>query len=193
MYNIIKLDDEKDMDYIDCKFGLMYSEASVYMELNSEDDLPKFMKEIHKFANLRSGADVYVASGKLLNKSYELFGELAKYKLDDNHIFAFVNPSYLCNRVKDYEAKLASSEFKQFRELNDYLNGLDIKEDEYVYGNDLGLDVKHAFDELLKVVNKYNNDELSNSVAKVMDVLSCVYAKNCDIQNDLEELAKKYN
>lgn len=80
MYNIIKLDDEKDMDYIDCKFGLMYSEASVYMELNSEDDLPKFMKEIHKFANLRSGADVYVASGKLLNKSYELFGELAKYK-----------------------------------------------------------------------------------------------------------------
>lgn len=171
MYNIIKLDDEKDMDYIDCKFGLMYSEASVYMELNSEDDLPKFMKEIHKFANLRSGADVYVASGKLLNKSYELFGELAKYKLDDNHIFAFVNPSYLCNRVKDYEAKLASSEFKQFRELNDYLNGLDIKEDEYVYGN----------------------DELSNSVAKVMDVLSCVYAKNCDIQNDLEELAKKYN
>jgi|UniRef100_UPI00402965ED hypothetical protein len=193
MYNIIKLDDEKDMDYIDCKFGLMYSEASVYMELNSEDDLPKFMKEIHKFANLRSGADVYVASGKLLNKSYELFGELAKYKLDDNHIFAFVNPSYLCNRVKDYEAKLASSEFKQFRELNDYLNGLDIKEDEYVYGNDLDLDVKHAFDELLKVVNKYNNDELSNSVAKVMDVLSCVYAKNCDIQNDLEELAKKYN
>ena len=193
MYNIIKLDDEKDMDYIDCKFGLMYSEASVYMELNSEDDLPKFMKEIHKFANLRSGADVYVASGKLLNKSYELFGELAKYKLDDNHIFAFINPSYLCNRVKDYEAKLASSEFKQFRELNDYLNGLDIKEDEYVYGNDLDLDVKHAFDELLKVVNKYNNDELSNSVAKVMDVLSCVYAKNCDIQNDLEELAKKYN
>lgn len=193
MYNIIKLDDEKDMDYIDCKFGLMYSEASVYMELNSEDDLPKFMKEIHKFANLRSGADVYVASGKLLNKSYELFGELAKYKLDDNHIFAFVNPSYLCNRVKDYEAKLASSEFKQFRELNDYLNGLDIKEDEYVYGNDLDLDVKHAFDELLKVVNKYNNDELSNSVAKGMDVLSCVYAKNCDIQNDLEELAKKYN
>lgn len=193
MYNIIKFDDEKDMDYIDCKFGLMYSEASVYMELNSEDDLPKFMKEIHKFANLRSGADVYVASGKLLNKSYELFGELAKYKLDDNHIFAFVNPSYLCNRVKDYEAKLASSEFKQFRELNDYLNGLDIKEDEYVYGNDLDLDVKHAFDELLKVVNKYNNDELSNSVAKVMDVLSCVYAKNCDIQNDLEELAKKYN
>lgn len=193
MYNIIKLDDEKDMDYIDCKFGLMYSEASVYMELNSEDDLPKFMKEIHKFANLRSGADVYVASGKLLNKSYELFGELAKYKLDDNHIFAFVNPSYLCNRVKDYEAKLASSEFKQFRELNDYLNGLDIKEDEYVYGNDLDLDVKHAFDELLKVVNKYNNDDLSNSVAKVMDVLSCVYAKNCDIQNDLEELAKKYN
>lgn len=193
MYNIIKLDDEKDMDYIDCKFGLMYSEASVYMELNSEDDLPKFMKEIHKFTNLRSGADVYVASGKLLNKSYELFGELAKYKLDDNHIFAFVNPSYLCNRVKDYEAKLASSEFKQFRELNDYLNGLDIKEDEYVYGNDLDLDVKHAFDELLKVVNKYNNDELSNSVAKVMDVLSCVYAKNCDIQNDLEELAKKYN
>ena len=193
MYNIIKLDDEKDMDYIDCKFGLMYSEASVYMELNSEDDLPKFMKEIHKFANLRSGADVYVASGKLLNKSYELFGELAKYKLDDNHIFAFVNPSYLCNRVKDYEAKLASSEFKQFRELNGYLNGLDIKEDEYVYGNDLDLDVKHAFDELLKVVNKYNNDELSNSVAKVMDVLSCVYAKNCDIQNDLEELAKKYN
>lgn len=193
MYNIIKLDDEKDMDYIDCKFGLMYSEASVYMELNSEDDLPKFMKEIHKFANLRSGADVYVASGKLLNKSYELFGELAKYELDDNHIFAFVNPSYLCNRVKDYEAKLASSEFKQFRELNDYLNGLDIKEDEYVYGNDLDLDVKHAFDELLKVVNKYNNDELSNSVAKVMDVLSCVYAKNCDIQNDLEELAKKYN
>lgn len=193
MYNIIKLDDEKDMDYIDCKFGLMYSEASVYMELNSEDDLPKFMEEIHKFANLRSGADVYVASGKLLNKSYELFGELAKYKLDDNHIFAFVNPSYLCNRVKDYEAKLASSEFKQFRELNDYLNGLDIKEDEYVYGNDLDLDVKHAFDELLKVVNKYNNDELSNSVAKVMDVLSCVYAKNCDIQNDLEELAKKYN
>lgn len=193
MYNIIKLDDEKDMDYIDCKFGLMYSEASVYMELNSEDDLPKFMKEIHKFANLRSGADVYVASGKLLNKSYELFGELAKYKLDDNHIFAFVNPSYLCNRVKDYEAKLASSEFKQFRELNDYLNGLDIKEDEYVYGSDLDLDVKHAFDELLKVVNKYNNDELSNSVAKVMDVLSCVYAKNCDIQNDLEELAKKYN
>lgn len=75
----------------------------------------------------------------------------------------------------------------------DYLNGLDIKEDEYVYGNDLDLDVKHAFDELLKVVNKYNNDELSNSVAKVMDVLSCVYAKNCDIQNDLEELAKKYN
>ena len=136
---------------------------------------------------------MYVASGKLLNKSYELFGELAKYKLDDNHIFAFVNPSYLCNRVKDYEAKLASSEFKQFRELNDYLNGLDIKEDEYVYGNDLDLYVKHAFDELLKVVNKYNNDELSNSVAKVMDVLSCVYAKNCDIQNDLEELAKKYN
>lgn len=193
MYNIIKLDDEKDMDYIDCKFGLMYSEASVYMELNSEDDLPKFMKEIHKFANLRSGADVYVASGKLLNKSYELFDELAKYKLDDNHIFAFVNPSYLCNRVKDYEAKLASSEFKQFRELSDYLNGLNIKEDEYVYGNDLDLDVKHAFGELLKVVNKYNNNELSNCVANVMDVLSCVYAKNCNIQNDLEELAKKYN
>lgn len=182
MYNIIKLDDEKDMDYIDCKFGLMYSEASVYMELNSEDDLPKFMKEIHKFANLRSGADVYVASGKLLNKSYELFGELAKYKLDDNHIFAFVSPSYFCNRVKNYEAKLASSKLKSFRELSDYLNGLD-----------LDLDIKHAFGELLKVVNKYNDYELSNCVTKVMDILSCVYAKNCNIQNDLEELAKKYN
>ena len=193
MYNIIKLDDEKDMDYIDFKLGLMYSEASMYMEFNSEEDLPKFMKEIHKLANLRSEANIYLASGRLLNKSYELFGELAKYKLDDNHIFAFVNPSYLCNRVKDYEAKLASSEFKQFRELNDYLNGLDIKEDEYVYGNDLDLDVKHAFDELLKVVNKYNNDELSNCVAKVMDVLSYVYAKNCNIQNDLEELTKRYN
>lgn len=193
MYNIIKLDDEKDMDYIDCKFGLMYSEASVYMELNSEDDLPKFMKEIHKFANLRSGADVYVASGKLLNKSYELFDELAKYKLDDNHIFAFVNPSYLCNRVKDYEAKLASSEFKQFRELSDYLNGLNIKEDEYVYGNDLDLDVKHAFGELLNIVDKRNDKELSNCVENAMKVLSWVYAKNCDIQSDLEELAKKYN
>lgn len=193
MYNIIKLDDEKDMDYIDCKFGLMYSEASVYMELNSEDDLPKFMKEIHKFANLRSGADVYVASGKLLNKSYELLDELAKYKLDDNHIFAFVNPSYLCNRVKDYEAKLASSEFKQFRELSDYLNGLNIKEDEYVYGNDLDLDVKHAFGELLNIVNKRNDKELSNCVENAMKVLSWVYAKNCDIQSDLEELEKKYN
>lgn len=193
MYNIIKLDDEKDMDYIDCKFGLMYSEASVYMELNSEDDLPKFMKEIHKFANLRSGADVYVASGKLLNKSYELFDELAKYKLDDNHIFAFVNPSYLCNRVKDYEAKLASSEFKQFRELSDYLNGLNIKEDEYVYGNDLDLDVKHAFGELLNIVDKRNDKELSNCVENAMKVLSWVYAKNCDIQSDLEELEKKYN
>lgn len=193
MYNIIKLDDEKDMDYIDFKLGLMYSEASMYMEFNSEEDLPKFMKEIHKLANLRSEANIYLASGRLLNKSYELFGELAKYKLDDNHIFAFVNPSYLCNRVKDYEAKLASSEFKQFRELNDYLNGLDIKEDEYVYGNDLDLDVKHAFGELLKVVNKYNNDELSNCIAKVMDVLSYVYAKNRNIQNDLEELTKRYN
>lgn len=193
MYNIIKLDDEKDMDYIDFKLGLMYSEASMYMEFNSEEDLPKFMKEIHKLANLRSEANIYLASGRLLNKSYELFGELAKYKLDDNHIFAFVNPSYLCNRVKDYEAKLASSEFKQFRELNDYLNGLDIKEDEYVYGNDLDLDVKHAFGELLKVVNKYNNDELSNCVAKVMDVLSYVYTKNRNIQNDLEELTKRYN
>lgn len=193
MYNIIKLDDEKDMDYIDFKLGLMYSEASMYMEFNSEEDLPKFMKEIHKLANLRSEANIYLASGRLLNKSYELFGELAKYKLDDNHIFAFVNPSYLCNRVKDYEAKLASSEFKQFRELNDYLNGLDIKEDEYVYGNDLDLDVKHAFGELLKVVNKYNNDELSNCIAKVMYVLSYVYAKNCNIQNDLEELTKRYN
>lgn len=193
MYNIIKLDDEKDMDYIDFKLGLMYSEASMYMEFNSEEDLPKFMKEIHKLANLRSEANIYLASGRLLNKSYELFGELAKYKLDDNHIFAFVNPSYLCNRVKDYEAKLASSEFKQFRELNDYLNGLDIKEDEYVYGNDLDLDVKHAFGELLKVVNKYNNDELSNCIAKVMYVLSYVYAKNRNIQNDLEELTKRYN
>lgn len=193
MYNIIKLDDEKDMDYIDFKLGLMYSEASMYMEFNSEEDLPKFMKEIHKLANLRSEANIYLASGRLLNKSYELFGELAKYKLDDNHIFAFINPSYLCNRVKDYEAKLASSEFKQFRELNDYLNGLDIKEDEYVYGNDLDLDVKHAFGELLKVVNKYNNDELSNCIAKVMYVLSYVYAKNRNIQNDLEELTKRYN
>ena len=193
MYNIIKLDDEKDMDYIDFKLGLMYSEASMYMEFNSEEDLPKFMKEIHKLANLRSEANIHLASGRLLNKSYELFGELAKYKLDDNHIFAFVNPSYLCNRVKDYEAKLASSEFKQFRELSDYLNGLDIKEDEYVYGNDLDLDVKHAFGELLKVVNKYNNDELSNCVAKVMDVLSYVYVKNRNIQNDLEELTKRYN
>lgn len=193
MYNIIKLDDEKDMDYVDIKLGLMYSEASMYMEFNSEEDLPKFMKEIHKFANLRSEADIYLASGKLLNKSYELFDELAKYKLDDNHIFAFVNPSYLCNRVKDYEAKLASSEFKQFRELSDYLNGLNIKEDEYVYGNDLDSDFKRAFSELLNIVDKRNDKELSNCVKNAMKVLSCVYAKNCDIQNNLEELAKKYN
>ena len=193
MYNIIKFDDEKDMDYVDYMLIVLYNEASLYMEFDSEEDLPKFIKEIHKLANLRSEADIYVASGKLLNKYYELFDELAKYKLDDNHIFAFVNPSYLCNRVKDYEVKLASSEFKQFRELNDYLNGLDIKEDEYVYGNDLDLDVKHAFGELLKVVNKYNNDELSNCIAKVMYVLSYVYAKNRNIQNDLEELTKRYN
>lgn len=193
MYNIIKLDDEKDMDYVDIKLGLMYSEASMYMEFNSEEDLPKFMKEIHKFANLRSEADIYLASGKLLNKSYELFDELAKYKLDDNHIFAFVNPSYLCNRVKDYEAKLASSEFKQFRELSDYLNGLNIKEDEYVYGNDLDSDFKRAFGELLNIVDKHNDKELSNCVENAMKVLSWVYAKNCDIQSDLEELEKKYN
>lgn len=193
MYNIIKLDDEKDMDYVDYMLIVLYNEASLYMEFDSEEDLPKFMKEIHKLANLRSEADIYLASGRLLNKSYELFGELAKYKLDDNHIFAFVNPSYLCNRVKDYEAKLASSEFKQFRELSDYLNGLDIKEDEYVYGNDLDSDFKRAFGELLNIVDKRNDKELSNCVENAMKVLSWVYAKNCDIQSDLEELAKKYN
>ena len=182
MYNIIKLDDEKDMDYVDYMLIGLYNEASLYMEFDSEEDLPKFIKEIHKLANLRSEADIYLASGKLLNKYYGLFGELAKYKLDDNHIFAFVSPSYFCNRVKNYEAKLASSKLKSFRELSDYLNGLD-----------LDLDIKHAFGELLKVVNKYNDYELSNCVTKVMDILSCVYAKNCNIQNDLEELEKKYN
>lgn len=193
MYNIIKLDDEKDMDYVDYMLIVLYNEASLYMEFDSEEDLPKFIKEIHKLANLRSEADIYLASGKLLNKYFGLFGELAKYKLDDNHIFVFVSPSYFCNRVKNYEAKLASSKLKSFRELSDYLNGLDIKEDEYVYGNDLDSDFKRAFGELLKVVNKYNDYELSNCVTKVMDILSCIYAKNCNIQSDLEELEKKYN
>lgn len=196
MYNIIKLDDEKDMDYVDYMLIVLYNEASLYMEFDSEEDLPKFIKEIHKLANLRSEADIYLASGKLLNKSYELFDELAKYKLDDNHIFAFVNPSYLCNRVKDYEAKLASSKLKEFRELNDYLNSLsaeETEEDEYFYGNDLDSDFKRAFGELLNIVDKRNDKELSNCVENAMKVLSWVYAKNCDIQNDLEELAKKYN
>lgn len=193
MYNIIKLDDEKDMDYVDYMLIVLYNEASLYMEFDSEEDLPKFIKEIHKLANLRSEVDIYLASGKLLNKYFGLFGELAKYKLDDNHISVFVSPSYFCNRVKNYEAKLASSKLKSFRELSDYLNGLDIKEDEYVYGNDLDSDFKRAFGELLKVVNKYNDYELSNCVTKVMDILSCIYAKNCNIQSDLEELEKKYN
>lgn len=179
MYNIIKLDDEKDMYYVDYMLIVLYNEASLYMEFDSEEDLPKFIKEIHKLANLRSGANIFVASGKLLNEFYELSDE---HKFNDNYIFAFVSPSYFCNRVKNYEAKLASSKLKSFRELSDYLNGLD-----------LDLDIKHAFGELLKVVNKYNDYELSNCVTKVMDILSCVYAKNCNIQNDLEELAKKYN
>lgn len=191
MYDIMKLDDEKDMDHVDYMLAVLYNEASLYMEFDSEEDLPKFIKEIHKLANLRSGANVFVASGKLLNESYELSDE---HKFNNNHIFAFVNPSYLCNRVKDYESKLASSNLKQFRELNDYLNSLSVEEsDEYVYGNDVDSDFKHAFGELLKVVNKYNNDELSNCVTKAMDVLSWIYAKNCDIQSDLEELEKKHN
>ncbi len=191
MYNIMKLDDEKDMDYVDYMLTALYNEASLYMEFDSEEDLPKFIKEIHKLANLRSGANVFVASGKLLNESYELSDE---HKFNDNHIFAFVNPYYLCNKVKNYYDKLASSKLKQFRELNDYLNSLSVEEsDEYVYGNDVDSDFKHAFGELLEVVNKYNNNELSNCVSKVMDVLSWIYAKNCDIQSDLEELEKRHN
>lgn len=196
MYNIIKLDDEKDMDFVDYMLIGLYNEASLYMEFDSEEDLPKFIKEIHKLANLRSEADIYLASGKLLNKYYELFDELAKYKLDDNHIFAFVNPYYLCNRVKKYYDKLASSKLKEFRELNDYLNSLsaeETEEDEYFYGNDLDSDFKRAFGELLNIVDKRNDKELSNCVENAMKVLSWVYAKNCDIQSDLEELAKKYN
>lgn len=195
MYNIIKLDDEKDMDYVDYMLIVLYNEAYLYMEFDSEEDLPKFIKEIHKLANLRSEADIYLASGKLLNKYYELFDELAKYKLDDNHIFAFVNPSYLCNRVKKYYDKLASSKLKEFRELNDYLNSLSAEEaeDEYFYGNDLDSDFKRAFGELLNIVDKRNDKELSNCVENAMKVLSWVYAKNCNIQSDLEELEKKYN
>lgn len=193
MYNIMKLDDEKDMDYVDYMLTALYNEASLYMEFDSEEDLPKFIKEIHKLANLRSGANVFVASGKLLNESYELSDE---HKFNDNHIFAFVNPSYLCNRVKGYESKLASSNLKQFRELNDYLNSFSAKEaeeDEYFYGNDLNSDFKRAFGELLNIVNKRNDKELSNCVENAMKVLSWIYAKNCDIQSDLEELEKKYN
>lgn len=193
MYDIMKLDDEKDMDYVDYMLTALYNEASLYMKFDSEEDLPKFIKEIHKLANLRSGANVFVASGKLLNKYYELFDE---HKFNDNHIFAFVNPSYLCNRVKDYESKLASSKLKEFRELNDYLNSLsaeETEEDEYFYGNDLDSDFKRAFDELLNIVDKRNDKELSNCVENAMKVLSWVYAKNCDIQSDLEELEKKYN
>lgn len=193
MYNIMKLDDEKDMDYVDYMICGLYNEASLYIEFDSEEDLPKFINEIHKLANLRSGANIFVASGKLLNEFYELSDE---HKFNDNHIFAFVNPYYLCNRVKDYEAKLASSKLKQFRELSDYLDSLSVEEaeeDEYFYGNDLDLDVKHAFGELLNIVDKRNDKELSNCVENAMKVLSWVYAKNCDIQSDLEELEKKYN
>lgn len=193
MYNIMKLDDEKDMDYVDYMLTALYNEASLYMEFDSEEDLPKFIKEIHKLANLRSGANVFVASGKLLNESYELSDE---HKFKDNNIFAFINPSNLCNRVKDYYDKLASSKLKEFRELNDYLNSLSVEEteeDENFYGNDLDSDFKRAFDELLNIVNKRNDKELSNCVENAMKVLSWVYAKNCDIQSDLEELEKKYN
>ena len=193
MYYIMKLDDEKDMDYVDYMLTALYNEASLYVEFDSEEDLPKFIEEIHKLANLRSGANVFVASGKLLNESYELSDE---HKFNDNHIFAFVNPSYLCNRVKDYESKLASSNLKQFRELNDYLNSFSAKEaeeDEYFYGNDLDSDFKRVFGELLNIVNKRNDKELSNCAENAMKVLSWVYAKNCDIQSDLEELEKKYN
>ena len=117
-------------------------------------------------------------------------------KFNDNYIFAFVNPYYLCNRVKKYYDKLASSKLKEFRELNDYLNSLsaeETEEDEYFYGNDLDSDFKRAFGELLNIVNKRNDKELSNCVENAMKVLSWLYAKNCNIQNDLEELAKKYN
>lgn len=193
MYNIIKLDDEKDMDFVDYMLIGLYNEASLYMEFDSEEDLPKFINEIHKLANLRSGANIFVASGKLLNEFYELSDE---HKFNDNYIFAFVNPYYLCNRVKKYYYKLASSKLKEFRELNDYLNSLsaeETEEDEYFYGNDLDLDVKHAFGELLNIVDKRNDKELSNCVENAMKVLSWIYAKNCDIQSDLEELEKKYN
>lgn len=193
MYNIIKLDDEKDMDFVDYMLIGLYNEASLYMEFDSEEDLPKFINEIHKLANLRSGANIFVASGKLLNEFYELSDE---HKFNDNYIFAFVNPYYLCNRVKKYYDKLASSNLKQFRELNDYLNSLnaeEAEEDEYFYGNDLDSDFKRAFGELLNIVDKRNDKELSNCVENAMKVLSWVYAKNCDIQSDLEELEKKYN
>lgn len=193
MYNIIKLDDEKDMDFVDYMLIGLYNEASLYMKFDSEEDLPKFIKEIHKLANLRSETEVFVASGKLLNELYELSNE---HKFNDNHIFAFVSPYNLCNRVKDYYDKLASSKLKEFRELNDYLNSLSVEEaeeDEYFYGNDLDSDFKRAFGKLLNVVNKHNDKELSNCVENAMKVLSWVYAKNCDIQSDLEELEKKYN
>lgn len=193
MYYIIKLDDKKDIDYVDYMLTALYNEASLYMEFDSEEDLPKFIKEIHKLANVRSETEVFVASGKLLNELYELSNE---HKFNDNHIFAFVSPSNLCIRAKDYYNKLASSNLKQFRELNDYLNSLnaeEAEEDEYFYGNDLDSDFKRAFGKLLNVVNKRNDKELSNCVENAMKVLSWVYAKNCDIQSDLEELEKKYN
>lgn len=193
MYDIMKLDDEKDMDYVDYMLTALYNEASLYMEFDSEKDLPKFINEIHKLANLRSEANVFIASGKLLNEYYELSDE---HKFNDNHIFAFVNPYYLCNKVKNYYDKLASSKLKSFRELNNYLNNLSVEEaeeDEYFYGNDLDSDFKRAFGELLNVVNKRNDKELSNCAENAMKVLSWIYAKNCDIQSNLEELEKKYN